>query len=227
MQEIADGDEREVTGDGQGQATVVDQPRVNRLRGVIELLATVGVAIGLALLVQAVLVKPYKIPSGSMIPTLAIGQRILVNRLDTHPALGDVVVFHPPAGAELGDEGVCGSAQEGFGLRHACDKDSGQESTQTYVKRVVGLPGDHLRIIGGRVYRNGVEERGSYLRACDTGPSYCRFPAEITVPPHDYYMMGDNRADSLDSRFWGPVPRAWLIGKVFFTYWPPDRIGFF
>src|SRR5579875_2427433 len=87
----------------------------------VELVVTIAIAIGLALLIQAVLVKPYRIPSGSMIPTLAIGQRILVNRLDTHPGLGDVVVFHPPAGAELGDEGVCGSAQEGFGLRHACD----------------------------------------------------------------------------------------------------------
>ena len=67
-------------------------------------------------------------------------------------------------------------AHEGFGLRQACDKDSGEESSETYVKRVVGLPGDHLKIVGGKVFRDGVEERGSYLQSCDTGPSYCHFP---------------------------------------------------
>ena len=176
MQAPPNGDEREITDDDPQQASeqfpdqqqtpeqLTDQrlapeaekPRGNKVRAVIELLVTVGVAVGLALLVQAVLVKPYKIPSGSMIPTLAIGQRILVDRLDTHPALGDVVVFHPPAGAEFGDEGVCGDPHQGFGLSQACDADDGHESTATYVKRVVGMPGDHLHIIDGRVFRNGV-----------------------------------------------------------------------
>ena len=81
---------------------------------VVELVVTVAIAIGLALLIQAFLVKPYRIPSGSMIPTLSIGQRILVNRLDTHPGLGDIVVFHPPTGAVTGD-GVCGNPTQGAG----------------------------------------------------------------------------------------------------------------
>ena len=163
VMDAPDGDERELT-DVQYRAPTTFNCRARRvqqpaaedkqpgqpIRAVIELLATVGVAVGLALLIQAVLVKPYKIPSGSMIPTLAIGQRILVDRLATHPGLGDVVVFHPPTGAEVGDEGVCGNARQGFGLRQACDKDSGHESSETYVKRVVGLPGDHLRSSAGR-----------------------------------------------------------------------------
>src|SRR5579875_1462105 len=95
------------------------------IANIIELVATVAIAIGLALLVQAFLVKPYRIPSGSMIPTLSIGQRILVNRLDTHPGLGDVVVFHPPTGAGLENDGICGNARQGFGLRQACDRDEG------------------------------------------------------------------------------------------------------
>jgi signal peptidase I len=74
------------------------------------------------------------------------------------------------------------------------------------------------------VIRNGVGEKDAYTIPCDGGGE-CTFPQTITVPKGDYYMMGDNRPDSLDSRFWGPVPKAWLIGKVFFTYWPPDQIG--
>lgn len=191
----------------------------------IELVITVAVAIGIALLVQAFLVKPYRIPSLSMYPTLRIGQRILVSRLSTHPGIGDVVVFHPPAGADP-DSPVCGNPAQGTGRQQACDSPTPSESPQTFVKRVVGLPGDHLRIIDGYVYRNGVKETGSYIQSCDTGPSFCNFPKTIVVPPGDYFMMGDNRGDSDDSRFWGPVPQKWIIGTAFFTYWPIDRIGF-
>lgn len=195
------------------------------LRGIVEFVLTVAVAIGLALLVQAFLVKPYRIPSGSMIPTLALGQRILVNRLDTHPGLGDIVVFHPPEGALSGGVGICGNRREGLGRSRACDAPYGNASSETYVKRVVGLPGDHLKIVNGKVFRNGVEERGAYVQPCETGPSNCDFPTEITVPPGHYYMMGDNRGWSDDSRFWGPVPQRWIIGTAFFTYWPLTRIG--
>jgi signal peptidase I len=90
---------------------------------------------------------------------------------------------------------------------------------------VVGLPGDRLSIRDGHVYRNGVREKDSFTEPC-LGASECDFPTTFTVPPGDYYMMGDNRPDSLDSRFWGPIPKSWIIGKAFFTYWPPDRIGF-
>jgi signal peptidase I len=159
-----------------------------------------------------------------MIPTLAIGQRILVDRLETHPGLGDIVVFHPPVGALQGADGVCGDPHQGYQREQACDTDSGSESSATYVKRVVGLPGDHLSIVDGKVYRNGVRERGSYIQSC-TSPADCYFPTRITVPHGDYYMMGDNRGLSDDSRFWGPVRQKWIIGTAFFTYWPIDRIG--
>jgi signal peptidase I len=199
---------------------------------IIELVITVAVAVGLALLIQAFLVKPYRIPSGSMIPTLSIGQRILVNRLDTHPGLGEIVVFHPPTGAVTGD-GVCGNPDQGVGqngVKHAqaCDKDVPAESHQTFVKRVVGLPGDRLKIINGHVYRDGKRETGSYIQVCNTATgAACTFPQTIVVPAGDYYMMGDNRGDSLDSRYWGPVPQKWIIGVAFATYWPINRIGFF
>jgi signal peptidase I len=170
------------------------------------------------------LVKPYKIPSGSMIPTLTISQRILVNRLATHPGVGDIVVFHPPAGANNETGPQCGDSDQGPGHSQPCDTPTRQASNQTFVKRVVGLPGDTLRIREGHVYRNGVQETGAYIQPCPE-PTICTFSEAITVPKGDYYMMGDNRGLSDDSRYWGPVPQSWIIGTAFFTYWPPDRIG--
>jgi signal peptidase I len=195
------------------------------LKSIVELVITVGVAVGLALLIQAFIVKPYKIPSPSMEPTLTIGQRVLANRLIDHPSVGDIVVFHPPQGAD--GAGTCGNSNQGADSNHgqACDQPTPQESDQTFIKRVVGGPGDVIRIIDGHVYRNGARENDSYTNACGGG-SICNFPTAIKIPPGDYFMMGDNRGESDDSRFWGPVPDKWIIGVAFFTYWPPDRIGF-
>ncbi len=211
--------------------TMVNRPQKTRKSGVkslIELVVTVAVAVGIALLVQAFIVKPYRIPSGSMEPTLAIGQRVLTNRLSSTPGLGDVVVFHPPVGANP-DNPRCGNPNQGPGgsSRQACDKAVAKESTQTYIKRVVGLPGDRISIINGHVIRNGHREKDPYISLADCpGNNECNFPKPIVVPPGDYFMMGDNRGDSDDSRYWGPVPSKWIIGIAFFTYWPPDRIGF-
>jgi signal peptidase I len=201
------------------------KPAKGPLANVLELVVTIAVAIGLAILIQAFLVKPYRIPSPSMVPTLEIGQRILVSRVSTHPGVGDVVVFHPPTGANP-REPVCGNPSQGLGSNQACDTPTPSESSQTFVKRVVGVAGDHLKIINGYVYRNGVKETGSYIQHCGVSAD-CNFPKTITVPPGDYFMMGDNRGESDDSRFWGPVPQKWIVGTAFFTYWPPHRIGFF
>lgn len=157
-----------------------------------------------------------------MVPTLDVGQRILVNRLATHPGVGDIVVFHPPAGAE--NDTQCGDSAQGPGHAQPCDQATRRASSQTYVKRVVGMPGDTLKIDRGRVYQNGRRETGTYIQPCPD-PASCTFPQTITVPRGDYYMMGDNRDKSDDSRYWGPVPQPWIIGAAFFTYWPPDRLG--
>jgi signal peptidase I len=185
---------------------------------------TVAIAVVLALLIQAFVVKPYRIPSGSMIPTLSIGQRVLTNRLINHPSLGDVVVFHPPAGADP-SQPVCGNPNQGAQHQQACGTPTPAESSQTFIKRVVGVPGDRIQIVGGHVLRNGVRESDPYINPCGNSDS-CNFPIPVVVPPGDYFMMGDNRGFSDDSRFWGPVPDKWVIGIAFFTYWPPDRIGF-
>jgi signal peptidase I len=197
------------------------------LRSLVELAVTVVIAAGLAFLIQAFVVKPYRIPSGSMEPTLGINQRILVNRLDTKPGLGDIVVFHPPLGAN--GSGVCGDPDQGISaagsaLDQPCDKPVAGESQQVFVKRIVGLPGDHLRIVNGHVIRNGKREKDTYITPCGSTPE-CTFSGTIVVPRGDYYMMGDNRGDSEDSRYWGPLPQRYVIGEAFFTYWPISRIG--
>jgi signal peptidase I len=196
---------------------------------IFELVMIVAVALGLALAIQAFVVKPYRIPSGSMLPTLHINQRVLVDRIGMHfssPHVGDIIVFHPPKNYDQGcADPNQGENQDGQNDAKPCDVAQTQESSETFIKRVVGVSGDRLSIVGGHVIRNGVREKDSYIDPCDGGGA-CDFPGTITVPKGDYYMMGDNRGASDDSRFWGPVPRKWIIGKAFFTYWPPDRIGF-
>jgi signal peptidase I len=193
-------------------------------KSLIELVVTVAVAVGLALLIQAFIVKPYRIPSPSMVPTLDVGQRVLTNRLVNHPSLGDVVVFHPPKGADPATP-ICGNPNQGAGHSSACDTPTPAESSQTFIKRVVGDPGDRISIRNGHVIRNGVPEKDSYIEPCGADSS-CNSPTTIAVPPGHYFMMGDNRGESDDSRFWGPIPDNWVIGVAFFTYWPPKRIGF-
>ena len=194
-----------------------------------ELVLIVAAALALAFAIQAFIVKPYRIPSGSMLPTLHINQRVLVDRLGANfssPAVGNIIVFHPPNnyadGCADSDEGENSAGVDG---QKPCAVAWSHPSSQTFIKRVVGLPGDRIAIRNGHVYRNGVRENDPYIIPCG-GAQACTFPDTFTVPKGDYYMMGDNRGESDDSRFWGPVPKAWIIGKAFFTYWPPDRVGF-
>lgn len=182
-------------------------------------------AIGLALGIQAFLVKPYQIPSPSMVPTLDVGQRVLVNRfsyrLGGDPEIGDIVVFHPPLGAEKGNQ--CGVDKA---AKQPCPEPTEEMADTNFIKRVVAGPGDTLSIENGNPIVNGapVDQSDWTIRPCH-GIGGCDFPDQITIPPDHYFMMGDNRGASDDSRYWGPVPRDWLIGEAFFTYWPIDRIG--
>lgn len=194
----------------------------------IELVVIVLVALGLALAIQAWIVKPYRIPSGSMEPTLKVGQRVLVDRIGTHfssPHVGQITVFHPPEGAT---QQQCGPVPHTVRLGgQACDAPIPKEDTGTnFIKRIVAGPGDVISIHEGHVIRNGKREADAYIRQCN-GSAECEFPIPIRIPAGHWFMMGDNRGESDDSRFWGPVPTSWIIGEAFATYWPPDRIGFF
>jgi signal peptidase I len=187
----------------------------------IELVTIVAVALGLALGIQAFLVKPFRIPSESMVPTLEVGQRVLVDRVSyrfSDPDRGDIVVFKPPLGSESNACGIQHSSDS------ACPRPTEDRSDTNFIKRVVATPGDRLKVIDGAVYINGKRQNEDYARL-DAECEICNLPQPITIPEDQYFMMGDNRGESADSREWGPVPKKWIIGQAFMTYWPPRRIG--
>lgn len=200
---------------------------------ILELVLIIAVALGLALAIQAFLVKPYKIPSGSMEPTLIEGQRVLVNRIAmdfSEPHVGGIYVFHPPAVAEQME---CGPrvhvVTAGAG---ACSAPVPEKASTTFVKRLVAGPEDEIYVKEGHVFRKAagtsgfVAEKDPYIKACGSRPE-CNFLKPIKIPRGHWFMMGDNRGNSDDSRYWGPVPTGWIIGQALATYWPPDRIGIF
>lgn len=192
-------------------------------RGLLDTLGVIVGAVVLAFLVQAFVIKPYRIPSESMVPTLVVGERVLVNRLGNNfgdPKAGQVVVFRPPlgAGATFSEE-ACG-AERPAGT--ACVTSTGGEFKDTYIKRIAGVGGDRLEVRGGRLIRNGEPVDEPYAQPCSD--EICNL-APFTVPRGQFFMMGDNRGFSDDSRYWGPVSRDAIIGRAFATYWPPKRIG--
>jgi signal peptidase I len=205
---------------------VLKAARENKL---VETLLFLAIAVVLAVTLQAFAVKPYKIPSGSMEPTLHVGDRVLVNRfahriLGHDPKVGDIVVFNPPVGADPASP-VCGEPGQGAGSDAPCSKPTPEKSKQSFIKRVVAIGGDTVAVRGGAVYRNGKKADEPFIAACDPGSGACDFPNTITIPRGYVFMMGDNRGNSDDSRFWGPIPNDWVIGGAFATYWPPSRIG--
>ncbi|MGO9248634.1 MAG: signal peptidase I, partial [Solirubrobacteraceae bacterium] len=145
---------------------------------IVELVVIVLVALGLALGIQAWIVKPYRIPSGSMEPTLMVGQRVLVDRIGTHfrePHVGQITVFHPPEGAEQEE---CGPAPHTVKLGgQACAEPLPKEDTGiNFIKRIVAGPGDEIYVKEGHVYRRAagtssfVREQDSYIRECPSSP---------------------------------------------------------
>jgi signal peptidase I len=185
----------------------------------IDWAVTILGAIAIVLAIKAYVVNPYRIPSSSMEPTLhcarpsagcmaRFSDRVLANRFIYHfrdPRRGEIVVFKTPPRAQVACSGAAGAGGD------------------TFVKRLIGLPGDRWREQDGYIYINGAKLDEPYIeperRDPDTIP-------EQTVPEGQYIMLGDNRSSSCDSRRWGPVPRKNLIGPVFAVYWPPKRLGF-
>jgi signal peptidase I len=160
--------------------------------------------------------RVYRVPSGSMEPTYGIGARVIVK--EGAPKVGAVVIFHPPESAEQEE---CGPTSHVIKLGGAaCAEPIPQEDTgTTFIKRVVAGPGDEIYVKEGHVYRKAagssafVEEQNSSTRECGVSPE-CNFPTPIKVPVDHWYLMGDNRGESDDSRFWGPVPSSWVVGVV-------------
>ena len=206
------------------------EKRKSSTNSAIEFVVIIAVALGLAIGIQAFLVKPFRIPSPSMVPTLKVGQRVLVNRLGPHfgdPSRGDIVVFKPPKGA---DDQVCGIASEPAD-GHPCEQPTPTQSKSNFIKRVVGLPGEWIKVEGNHAYISKTENgpftqlKEPFIKKDTPCDQLCNLRKPIKVPPGHFFMMGDNRGESDDSRDWGPVPKKWVIGRAFFTYWPPSRIG--
>jgi signal peptidase I len=182
------------------------------VRVAVDWVVTLAGAIAVVLVLKAFVVNPYRIPSSSMEPTLHCARpttgceatrsdRVLANRLIYHlrePRRGDVVVFQTPPEALS----RCGASG-------------------TFVKRLIGLPGEKVSERMGVIFIDGRKLNEPYVlsgrRDDETG--------SWDVPPGHYFFMGDNRQNSCDSRVWGAVPRADLVGTVFATYWPPSRIS--
>ena len=198
-------------------------PLLNRLpprwRTTVDWVGTIVGAIVVVLLVKAYVVNPYRIPSSSMEPTLhcarpapgceaSSSDRVLANRFIFHfraPHRGEIVVFDAPSSV----------AQSGCG-----------EPGSAFVKRMIGLPGDRIREDGqGYLYVNGRRLSEPYVSAAVRAQDTSYRNRSWAVPPGEYFMVGDNRGMSCDSRAWGPVRRSDLIGPVFATYWPPNRVS--
>lgn len=189
-------------------------------RAIVELLLTLVVAGALAYLAQAFVVKPYRVPTESMAPTLKPADRVIADRISLSfrdPGRGEIVVFHPP---------VC---KQGLNFGGACttpdlSKRNGA-SGETFIKRVVGLPGETIWAKEGHVWiqvpgQPAMPLTEDYLNGRRTND----FP-KVRIAEDCYFMMGDNRAHSDDSRQWGCEPRDDILGVARVRYWPLDRIG--
>lgn len=154
------------------------------------------VSVAISFLIITFVYQPVRVEGTSMLPGLQNHDRLFINKFAyhfEHISRGDVVVFHYPLDTKL-----------------------------SYIKRVIALPGDHIRIVRGQVYINGKAIKEPYVPAKyrDT-----RSMPEMTVPPNEYFVMGDHRNISDDSRDFGPVPRKLIYGKASFVYWPADEVG--
>lgn len=159
------------------------------------------VALILALLIRLFVAEPRFIPSDSMVPTLEIGDRLVVEKVSYHlhpPQFGDIIVFDPPLQLQ----------EYGF------------KKDQAFIKRIIGTPGQTIQVKGGKVYVDNRPLVEPYIAA---PPNYVLPP--VQVPPGQYFVMGDNRPNSNDSHVWGFLPQENIIGHACFRFYPFDRFG--
>lgn len=181
-----------------------DPVKQDRRHGIVEFVVMLLVAFGLVLAVQRFIVQPFKIPSGSMIPTIPIGDYILSEKISYHshgPEVGDIITFKDPM-----------------------DEDT------VLIKRCIATEGQTVELIGGSVYVDGVVLDEPYTEgkpSLPLSPTYGNMSIvyPFTVPEGHVWVMGDNRTNSADSRYFGAVPVSSVSGRAFFVYWPPSEFG--
>jgi signal peptidase I len=216
--------------DGQATGTVAEkdakEPEEKEDHGGIagffrELPGLIIIAFALALLIKTFLIQAFYIPSQSMVPTLKVGDRVLVNKLVYdfgEIQRGDVIVFENPQ-LEEPDRNVFETVwdwlTEGLGFSADPQKD--------FIKRAIGLPGETIEVKNGRVFIDGQRIPEPYLRA-QAHRDRSSFPPTVIKPEH-VFVMGDNRPNSQDSRSsLGQIPLDKVVGKAFVLLWPPSRI---
>ncbi|MEL7037131.1 MAG: signal peptidase I [Cyanobacteria bacterium J06592_8] len=160
-----------------------------------------AIALLLSILIRVLIAEPRYIPSDSMIPTLEIGDRLVVEKVSYYlhsPEAGDIVVFSPPKQLQV----------QGYSVQ------------QAFIKRIIGQSGQEIKVRNGTVYVDNQPLEENYIAE---PPAYNWGPKN--VPTDHYFVMGDNRNDSNDSHIWGFLPQQNIIGHAVFRFWPPDRWG--
>ncbi|MEW5858208.1 MAG: signal peptidase I [Cyanobacteriota bacterium] len=166
-----------------------------------ENLQIIAIALALALFIRAFVAEPRFIPSDSMLPTLEVGDRLVVEKISYHfrsPTTGEIVVFDPPQQLQI----------------------QGYAKDQAFIKRIIGTPGQIIQVHNGKVYRNNTPLQEDYIAE---PPAYEM--EAVRVPENYLFVMGDNRNNSNDSHVWGFLPQENVIGHACFRFWPFNRLG--
>ncbi|MGC9155783.1 MAG: signal peptidase I [Ferrimicrobium sp.] len=200
MTEQTTDDTAPVVGEGDDSA----HPQRHTLRNwLIVIVVALVVAVG----VRAYVFESFFVPSGSMIPTIEIGDHMIVDKLSYHlhsVGFGNIIVFHKPA------------------------DDHTSANIHYLVKRVIGLPGQTIWFHDGQVYINGKLIAEPFLpKGVKTYPLSAASESPIHIPKNEYYVLGDNRGDSADSRVFGPISRSLIVGRVILIYWPLSQWHYF
>jgi signal peptidase I len=169
---------------------------------VIDFFQTLVVFAAIGTAIYWLVAQPHKVSGSSMFPNFKNGDYIITDKITyrfSEPKRGDIVVFKNP-----------------------------KDETQDFIKRILAVPGDRIKVQGGKIVLNGAELNEPYLNNITTNPgSFLREGVDFTVEPGHYITIGDNRPASSDSREWGQITREEIIGKVFFRYWPATEVGLY
>ena len=183
------------------QAPVIATSAPSRWRAWWENIQILIIALILALLIRVFVAEPRFIPSDSMLPTLEVGDRLIVEKLSYRlrpPEFGEIIVFDPPQQLQI----------------------QGYTKDQAFIKRIIGQPGQTVQVNNGTVFVNQQPLQEPYIAA---PPNYTLPP--VTVPDGEFFVMGDNRNNSNDSHVWGFLPQRNIIGRAWLRFYPFDRLG--